>query len=35
VIEGGEAKWSFAYIDADAAHATLAALMADPGEYAK
>ena len=32
VIEGGEAKWSFVHIE-DAAHATVAALMADPGKY--
>jgi nucleoside-diphosphate-sugar epimerase len=32
VIEGGEAKWSFVHIE-DAAHATVAALTADPGKY--
>jgi nucleoside-diphosphate-sugar epimerase len=32
VIEGGEAKWSFIHIE-DAAHATVAALTADPGKY--
>jgi nucleoside-diphosphate-sugar epimerase len=32
VIEGGEAKWSFVHIE-DAAHATVAALAADPGKY--
>jgi nucleoside-diphosphate-sugar epimerase len=32
VIEGGEAKWSFVHIE-DAAQATVAALMADPGKY--
>jgi nucleoside-diphosphate-sugar epimerase len=32
VIAGGEAKWSFVHIE-DAAHATVAALTADPGKY--
>jgi 2-alkyl-3-oxoalkanoate reductase len=32
VIVGGEAKWSFVHIE-DAAHATVAALTADPGKY--
>jgi nucleoside-diphosphate-sugar epimerase len=32
VIEGGEAKWSFVHIE-DAAHATVAALTANPGKY--
>jgi nucleoside-diphosphate-sugar epimerase len=32
VIEGGEGKWSFVHIE-DAAHATVAALTADPGKY--
>jgi 2-alkyl-3-oxoalkanoate reductase len=32
VIEGGEAQWSFVHIE-DAAHATVAALTADPGKY--
>jgi nucleoside-diphosphate-sugar epimerase len=32
VIEGGEAKWSFVHIE-DAARATAAALMTDPGKY--
>ena len=32
VIEGGEAKWSFVHIE-EAAHATVAALTADPGKY--
>ena len=32
VIEEGEAKWSFVHIE-DAAHATVAALTADPGKY--
>jgi nucleoside-diphosphate-sugar epimerase len=32
VIEGGKAKWSFVHIE-DAAHATVAALTADPGKY--
>jgi nucleoside-diphosphate-sugar epimerase len=32
VIEGGEAKWSFVHIE-DAAHATVAALTADSGNY--
>jgi nucleoside-diphosphate-sugar epimerase len=32
VIEGGRAKWSFVHIE-DAAHATAAALTANPGKY--
>jgi len=32
VIVGGEAKWSFVHIE-DAAHATVAALTANPGKY--
>jgi 2-alkyl-3-oxoalkanoate reductase len=32
VIEGGTGKWSFVHIE-DAAHATVAALTADPGTY--